>query len=218
MDWHEWHRDYDDPTSTLSRRLAMVQQQIATALNRLPSRPWQVLSLCAGDGRDLLGVLDGHPRSSDVSGVMIELDPDLAAVGRAAYASAGLAAIEFRTGDAGDAAQYVGRKADLLLVCGVFGNLSDEGVPALAARLAGLCEPGATVIWTRHRQPPDLTLAIRVTLTSIGFTELTVNPVPESWGTVGAARYDGPPVEFDTSRVLFEFRPDRTQTWKQAPA
>jgi hypothetical protein len=218
MDWHEWHRDYDDPTSTLSRRLEMVQREIAAALDRLPNRPWHVISLCVGDGRDLLGVLDGHPRSGDVSGLMIELDPDLAAVGRAAYTSAGLADIEVRTGDAGDAAHYAGHTADLLLVCGVFGNLSDSGVSELAARLPGLCEQGATVIWTRHRKPPDLTVVIRQTLTSVGFTELSVEPVPESWGTVGAARYDGPLVGFDATRRLFEFRSDRTQSWKQPPA
>jgi len=176
-----------------------------------------VVSMCAGDGRDLLGVLDGHPRSGDASGLLVELDPDLAAVGRAAYASAGLTDIEFRTGDAGDATQYVGSKADLLLVCGVFGNLSDDGVASLAQRLPGLCEPGATLIWTRHRQPPDLTVAIRATLAGAGFSELTYQPVPESWGTVGTARYDGPDVDFDPTTRLFEFRPDRAQTWKNAP-
>jgi hypothetical protein len=218
MDWHEWHRDYDDPRSTLSRRLAIVQREIAAALDRLPDRPWRVTSMCVGDGRDLLGVLDGHSRSGDVSGLLIELDLELAGLGRTAYGSAGLADIEVRIADAGDAAQYDGHRADLLLACGVFGNLSDEGVTKLAERLPGLCEPGATLIWTRHRKSPDLTVTIRETLRRIGFTELSFEPVSDSWGSVGTARYDGEAVEFDTSKRLFEFRPDRTQTWKQAPA
>ena len=217
MDWHEWHRDYDDPNSRLSRRLVMVREEIAAALERLPDRPWSVISMCVGDGRDLLGVLAGHPRAADASGLLVELDPDLAAAGRAAYASAGLDGIEIRTGDAGDAKQYDGRRADLLLVCGVFGNLSEANVIEMAGRLPGLCEPAATMIWTRHREPPDLTVPLRAALEEAGFTELAFRPVEDSWGTVGVVRYDGPVVEFDPTRQLFTFRADRTQTWKHAP-
>lgn len=217
MDWHEWHRDYDDPNSTLSRRLIMVREEIAAGLDRLPDGPWTVISMCAGDGRDLLGVLAGHPRAPDARGLLVELDPDLAAIGRASYADAGVAGIELRTGDAGDAGQYAGRKADLLLVCGVFGNLTEANVLAMAGRLPGLCEPGATMIWTRHREPPDLTVPLRAALADSGFTELAFRPVDDSWGTVGVARYDGPVVDFDPTRQLFEFRADRTQTWRQPP-
>lgn len=218
MDWHEWHRDYDDPGSSLSRRLVIVRREIALALDRLPARPWRVISMCVGDGRDLLGALDDHVRSADVSGLLVELDPGLSARGRAAYAAAGLTGIEFRTGDAGDAANYADMKADLLLVCGVLGNLSADGVPALVERLPGLCEPGATLVWTRHREPPDLTVVIRETLDRVGFTELGFFHVEDSWGAVGTARYDGPPVEFDPASRLFDFRADRTQTWRNPPA
>lgn len=217
MDWHEWHRDYDDPNSTLSRRLVMVREEITAALDRVPDRPWTVISMCAGDGRDLLGVLSHHSRAAAASGLLVELDPDLADAGRAAYGNARLSRIEVRTADAGDADQYAGMKADLLLVCGVFGNLTETNVVAMAGRLPGLCRPGATMIWTRHREPPDITVPLRTTLQEVGFTELAFRPVKGSWGTVGVARYDGGTVDFDVTKRLFEFRADRTQTWKQAP-
>jgi hypothetical protein len=35
-----------------------------------------------------------------------------------------------------------------------------------------LCAPGATVIWTRHRRPPDVTPRIRAWFTDAGFREV----------------------------------------------
>jgi hypothetical protein len=35
-DWREWHTPYADPTSSLSRRLAVVQESLAAALYRAP--------------------------------------------------------------------------------------------------------------------------------------------------------------------------------------
>ena len=78
VDWVEWHADYDRPGSGIARRLAMVQSEISTALGRLPAGPVTAVSLCAGEGRDLIGVLDGHPRAADVTARLVELDPTLA--------------------------------------------------------------------------------------------------------------------------------------------
>jgi hypothetical protein len=82
MDWRAWHRQYDDPDSELSRRLEAVQAQIRAAIDRAPAGPVPVIKLCAGQGRDLLGVLADHPRSADVRARLVELDPELAAWAR----------------------------------------------------------------------------------------------------------------------------------------
>ncbi|GAB3896167.1 hypothetical protein GCM10029964_077130 [Kibdelosporangium lantanae] len=82
--WVAWHADYDDESSDLSRRLLAVQARIRTALDEQPEGPVGVLSMCAGQGRDLLGVLADHPRAADVRAVLVELDPDNVAVARAA--------------------------------------------------------------------------------------------------------------------------------------
>lgn len=66
MDWVGWHEQYGRPESALARRLAAIQGQLRTALDESPAGPLRVLSLCAGQGDDLLGVLAGHPRRSDV--------------------------------------------------------------------------------------------------------------------------------------------------------
>ena len=62
-DWHEWHRGYDQPESPLSQRLGIVQDNIRTALDAAPPGPIHVVSMCAGEARDILGVLEDHPRA-----------------------------------------------------------------------------------------------------------------------------------------------------------
>ena len=66
-DWYTWHRRYDQPDSGLARRLAAVQEQIRRALEAVPPGPLHAVSLCAGQGRDLIGVLARHRRREDVT-------------------------------------------------------------------------------------------------------------------------------------------------------
>ncbi len=61
--------------------------------------------------------------------------------------------------DAGDLTAYAKAvPADLVLMAGVFGNISDADVRRTIGAFPQLCADGATVIWTRTRRAPDLTL------------------------------------------------------------
>src|SRR5256885_1190677 len=91
-DWYAWQGDYDVPGSVIALRLTAVQERIAAALDGFPAGPVTVLSLCAGQGRDLLGVLAGHPRRDGVTARLVELDPRNAEFARRTAADAGLAA------------------------------------------------------------------------------------------------------------------------------
>ncbi len=51
--------------------------------------------------------------------------------------------------------------AQIVVVCGIFGNITVSDIQATVAALPSLCAPAALVLWTRHRSPPDLTPAIR---------------------------------------------------------
>ena len=156
-DWITWHVAYDEDTP-LHHRLHAVQQRIREDLMTRPAGPIRVISACAGEGRDLFGALVDHPRAADVHGRLVELDGELAARA-AASAPPG---VEVTCADAGSTDAYVGAApADLVLVCGVFGNVSDGDVERTIRALPAFCAAGATVIWTRHRRPPDLTLDIR---------------------------------------------------------
>ena len=61
-----------------------------------------------------------------------------------------------RTGDAGLVSSYVGAgPADVLLACGVFGNIPDGDLLRTVDALPGLLAPGGTVVWTRGAKVPQ---------------------------------------------------------------
>lgn len=81
---------------------------------------------------------------------------------RRAAREAGLDGVEVLAGDASLTDSYVGVvQADLVLDCGVFGNISAPDIQHTIAGLPQLRAKDATVIWTRHHLPPDITPTIR---------------------------------------------------------
>jgi hypothetical protein len=172
-DWVAWHEKYDDPTSRLSARLTMVKQHLAGALDRAPAGPVRLVSLCAGQGRDVIEAVPGHPRRDEVTALLIEANPVLAGQARAGVSAAGLSGVEVREADASRVASFADAlPAGVLLLCGIFGNLSAADIERTVAAAPALCAPGATVIWTRHMRPPDLTPRVREWFTTAGFEEV----------------------------------------------
>ena len=205
-EWVAWHDGYA-PGSPLTRRLAVVQRMIREALDASPPGPITVISMCAGDGRDVLGVLPGHRRRDDVRGRLVELDPDLAQRARE-HAAEVSPRIEVVTGDASRMISYAGFvPADIVLVCGVFGNISEDDIHNTVAHLPALCAPNATVIWTRGTFAPDVTPIIRVWFMEAGFSELDFVAIPDTTVGVGANRMTSRPREFDPDVQLFTFLP-----------
>ncbi len=205
LDWQAWHRPYDDPDSPLSRRLHVVQELVRAVLDQAAPGSITAISICAGEGRDLLGVLADHPRSADVAARLVELDPRNAEAARETAGRAGLGGVEVVTGDASISNAYDGAiPADLVLVCGVFGNISDRDVAHTIAHLPMLCAPGATVIWTRHRKPPNLTIKIRQWFAKHRFEEIAFVSPANTWG-VGAHRFAGSHLPFTPDIKLFTF-------------
>ncbi len=159
--WVRWHQAYDDPASMNSRRLEAVVAMLADVFAAAPAGPIRVLSLCSGDGRDLAGALADHPRAGDVTGLLVEADPDLAA-GAEANLAAVAPGLAVRCADAGDPASCASHlPADVLLLCGIFGNVAPDDIAATVAAVPTLTSPGAAVLWTRHRRHPDVSPWIR---------------------------------------------------------
>ncbi len=201
-DWQEWHRAYDQADNPLIRRLAIVQQCIGAVLDAAPPGPIRVVSMCAGEGRDLLGVLTHHPRRDDVQGRLVELDPGLAATALE-HAPDG---IDVLVADAGNSSAYAGAvPADLVLVCGVFGNVTAADMMNTIDVAPTFCAPGATVIWTRHRRHPDATPALRERFAGNGFEEVGFHTSEGSMFAVGAHRLVAQPRPFANDVRLFEF-------------
>jgi hypothetical protein len=172
-DWVRWHGAYEDPASSLSARLRLVREHLADALSHAAPGSISLVSLCAGQGHDVTGALRDHPRRDDVRGVLVEADPANVRLAERRVAAAGLTQIEIRQADAGRAASFADAlPAAVLLLCGIFGNVSAADIERTVTAAAGFTAEGGTVIWTRHRRPPDLTPQIRDWFGAAGFEEV----------------------------------------------
>ncbi|RVX47590.1 putative methyltransferase [Nonomuraea polychroma] len=205
MDWQEWHDEYDRPESRLSQRLRVVQSRIRQALDAAAPGPVRVISICAGQGRDLLPVLAEHPRRGDVRARLVELDPGNTEAARSAAEAAGLDQVDVVTGDATLTDQYQGMApADIVMLCGIFGNISDDDIKRAVGFSPHLCAGGGTVIWTRHRRAPDLVPVICGWFEELGFEREWVSD-PEAGFGVGVHRFPGPPQPLAVGERMFSF-------------
>ncbi len=206
-DWAAWHDDYDRVGSSLARRLVLVQGHLRSALDAAPEGEIRIVSLCAGQGRDVIEVVAAHPRSSDVVARLVELDPRNVAYARTSAKRSGLDNIDVVEADASVTDAYAGAvPANIVMACGIFGNMSDADVHATIDRLAELCAADATVIWTRHRRLPDLTPSMLAWFGEAGFEALAVEAPPETnWVGVGAHRFVAQPQQLRRNERIFTF-------------
>jgi hypothetical protein len=204
--WATWHDAYDDPESDLSERLIAVQRRLTEGFDRAPPGAIRVISACAGQGHDLIGVLASHPRASDVQALLVEDDDQNVRAARDRIEAAGIRDVEILQADAGISGTYQHAvPADVLMLCGIFGNVSDEDVQRTVSNASRLCAPGATVLWTRHRRPPDRTSEIRRWFTEAGYDELAFDsPGPDRFA-LGTLRLVTTPLGYRSDIRLFTF-------------
>lgn len=197
-----WHRAYEVEGSHLQQRVAIVQRHVRDAID---AGARTVLSLCAGQGRDVIGALAAHPRRNAVRARLVERDPQLAADAQRAATAAGLHRVEVVCADASTTDAAIGvAPVDVLLLCGIFGNVRDDDIRATIEQIPALCAAGATIIWTRHRKPPDRTPTIRAWFAAGGFEELAW-ATPAEYVGVGAHRMTTDPRPFGAGVRLFRF-------------
>jgi hypothetical protein len=208
VDWATWHEEYD-ASPALMARLAAVRGRISHCLDLCPPGSIRIISVCAGEGRDLIGALESHPRATDVVARLVEVDPRLVERGRASGEAAGLSErLEFVVGDATLPASYRDfGPAHLVLACGVFGNIRAHDTARLVGSLAWLCARGGFVVWTRGlaRGGAAHAARIRTLFKERAFEEVHAGTTPGNVFTIVTNRHlvdvDAPP---DPTR-LFEF-------------
>lgn len=194
-DWIAWHSEYDDPGSSLARRLHVVQRELRRVLTSadLDETPFKLISICAGDGRDVLPVIAAAQR--DVRALLVELDPHLAGWARRAVTEFQLPHVEIRIADAGMTDAYVGfGPAHVVMAGGVFGNISVADARVTVEVLPRLLHHRGVVIWTRGRGDgtDDPSSGIRELFAQAGFTELSFTAPDDVRFRVGVHRLDAP--------------------------
>ena len=205
-DWIGWHEQYESANSPLAERLAVIQAHITATLDASDGRDLNVISICAGDGRDLLTVLASHPFGRKVTARLVEADLVLAEAARDRARAGDLREVEIVAGDAGVTDAYVGAApADLVLACGVFGNVEDADVERTIQAMPSLCAKNGVVIWTRHRRHPDITPTIRRWFAEAGFEERGfTSPGLDSFA-VGVHQLKTEPTPLFAGQTLFVF-------------
>ncbi len=205
-DYEQWHRFYDNPASGMSWRLRMVQQWLRSAFDQSAGEV-RVLSLCSGDGRDVIETLAGRPDADRVRVTLVEAHPDIAARARDTARAVGVA-VDVRTADAGltDTVADV-TPVDLLLLVGIFGNINEADIEATIRTVPSLCAPGATVLWSRGRLRGDINDPIRGWFGDVGCSELdyATSDETESRPALGLVRFDGTPQPLEPGRTIFTF-------------
>lgn len=190
-DWPAWHDAYDDPASSLSKRLEVVKARLGDALDALDAsrppdafgtRPPTLLSLCAGEARDVVSVLSTRPSAVDRA-ILVERDPLLAERAERSARDARLSNVEVRCADAGLVTTFADAlPADVLLLCGIFGNLAHEDVRSVIDTVPRLVPPGGYVLWTRGGSGPDRRPELRSWFAQAGMEEVAFDGAPAPYG------------------------------------
>jgi SAM-dependent methyltransferase len=207
-DWKEWHGAYEDSSSDLSKRLEIVKGFIRRSLPASPGKSFRILDLCAGNGRDLFETLDGYKFVDMIQARMIELDPELANAAKDRAGRMRLPNVEVIQADAGDTNLFQGIvPADLVMLCGIFGNISEKDIAKTVRTLSTICAEDAKIIWTRNRRDPDMTPFVRSLFINADFVELDF-VAPEDVilkFAVGLNQFTGQPQSLQKDQHLFTF-------------
>src|SRR6478735_4688302 len=122
--WATWpDRAYQN--EGYQQRLSVVQEHLVESLDAAPAGRVRILSICAGDGRDVIGVLQSHSRRHEVSACLVEQSGRSVRLGQDRVNAAGLnGVVSFLEGDATEFATYQAiAPAEIVLFCGVWGHV-----------------------------------------------------------------------------------------------
>ena len=205
-DWNEWHHQYDDPDSELSHRSRLVREQVVAAVDAMPPGPVTVVSICGGQGLELIGALADHPRRTDVRGRLVELDERNAEIAREGTRVAGIDGLEVLQGDASASDSYAGLpRADLVILSGVFGHLAPADRRTLIGALPQICGSGGKVVLTTYEVQPERTEELRAIFGAVGFEEIDDTLTPGRTFGIIVEQLQAAEEPFVAGASLFEF-------------
>ena len=205
-DWKNWHTLYNNSDSGLAKRLRIVQDSISNSLPDTIEDRFQIIDICSGDGRDLLDILAHYPAKDQVDSYLVELDERLAEESRRTAKEMSLRNVTIMNGDASLLSTYENvPRADLILLCGVFGNISSDDIQNTIEALSQISKQGTKVIWTRHLRQPEVVPVIQNLFVANGFSEVSVRTTDDQSYVIAMYEFQGPLEPLDSNTKLFTF-------------
>lgn len=209
-DWNKWHQEYEDSNSELAHRARLVQKQVVAVVDARAPSPVSIVSICGGQGRELFGALEDHPRRGEITGRLVELDPDNAAHAREWAHRAGMDALQVVNADASLSETYdnLGR-ADLVILSGVFGHIDEKDQKRTVSFLREICDTDSTVVWTSYEVKPERTAFIESCFNENDFERVAFELTPNDTFGVVVERNQGIPLPLRLNRKIFSFGSSR---------
>ena len=218
-EWSDWHEAYEDESSELVGRMMACRRHVAAVVDAAPPGPVTVVSICGGQGRELIGALEDHARKADVRGRLVELDPANTEFASQWAAAAGLTNLDIVTGDASVASSYEGLPpVDLVVISGVFGHIDEDDRHSLIDFVRTLCHTNGNVVWTSHLTNDGPAEWLRRAFMERRFEELEYDIVPgdDFAFTVTRNVYTGEQQPFHPHERIFTFGSRRMKPGEKA--
>jgi hypothetical protein len=148
MTWNDWHIIYDDKESAPYKRSLLTQQLIN---NYLISHKKNIiiLSICSGQARDILPAIAGREDKDRITTYLLDIDKDCLEYAQEYACIHDIPNVHTINKDASLKESYDDiPKADLIVICGLFGHLVPEDIATTASFLAHISDNDAHVIWS----------------------------------------------------------------------
>jgi 2-polyprenyl-3-methyl-5-hydroxy-6-metoxy-1,4-benzoquinol methylase len=199
--WYDWHIEkHSDPNSYTSQRMTDIGLVIEEYLKDTVHRS-NIVSVCAGQGLDLIPILRQYPNSADAYLIDIEQQN----IDHINKISTGLEGIHTYAADATVSNTYINNKiprANLLLVCGVFAHLTSEDQSIFIQNMRSLLKPGGYVIWTRIDEYLN---DIHEKFENNGYKKIDLSHINLSTGSVGMSRLKESIKTLHPDKQIFNF-------------
>ncbi|MNR04651.1 hypothetical protein D3C85_1206300 [compost metagenome] len=151
-------------------------------------------------------MLAHYPNSDNIHSYLVEIDERLVQECKHTVSDRGLQNVTVVKGDASLLRTYRDViPADLILLCGIFGNIANEDILNTIESLAQLSKQGTRVVWTRNLRDPKVVPMIRHSFTANDFKEVDYRTTSDDSYAIGIYEFYGLSQRLKDDIQLFTF-------------
>lgn len=172
--WQTRNSLYNDPTSGLSLKLIHIKNLIKSFLKE-SDRDIIVVSLASGQGRDILESVYELQSDKKISIYLIDSDQESLDYAANFCIEKSISNVTLVLGDASLSdlfKKYEIPRADLILMCGIFGRMSLLDIESIIKSSKQLINDGGNIIWTVNNKIYGIFDIINNTFVKNGFLNM----------------------------------------------